>query len=126
MEKRVVLAVVLCVAAMFLWMKFNPPPTPVPPAVPVATASVPTPGAAAGAGTTPAGTVPGAAPAAADEPEKELTLVSKDQEEFVFSSFGGTLKHARLLEAKYLDHPGDASTGHDVVTTPDLAQASLW
>ncbi len=128
MEKRVVLAVVLCVAAMFIWMKIYPPPTPTAPVVAAAPAPTAPAGAPTSGGTT-AGTMPGTtptagAPVAADQPEQELTLSSK-QEQFVFSSFGGTLKHARLLEAKYLDHPGDANTGHDVVTTLDPAQAAF-
>jgi YidC/Oxa1 family membrane protein insertase len=123
MEKRVVLAVVLCVAAMFIWMKIYPPPTaPAPTAAP-ATAVAPTPGGAS-AGAPSAGSAPGAPAASPDQPEKELTLASKE-EQFVFSSFGGTLKHARLLEAKYLDRPGDPTSGHDVVTTLDPAQAAL-
>jgi YidC/Oxa1 family membrane protein insertase len=124
MEKRVVLAVVLCVAAMFIWMKIYPPPTSAP-----APAVATTPAAAAPAGAAPTGTTPGSGVAAgqpgqAELPERELTLASA-QEQFVFSSFGGTLKHARLLEAKYLDHPGDANTGHDVVTTLDPTQAAF-
>jgi YidC/Oxa1 family membrane protein insertase len=121
-EKRVVLAVVLCVAAMFVWLKIFPPPTP-PAAPPAASVTTPAGAPAAAPGATPGPGAAAAPPRAADEPERELTLSSKE-ERFVFSSFGGTLKHAQLLEPKYLDRPGDPTSGHDVVTTLEPAQAA--
>jgi YidC/Oxa1 family membrane protein insertase len=135
MEKRVVLAVVLCVAAMFIWLKIFPPPTPTPtpatPAAPTAPANgapaappAPANGAPAATGAPANGAAP-AAPSVAEAPEQELTLEVPGVERFVFSSFGGTLKHARLLEAQFLDKPGDPTTGHDLVTTLEPSQAAM-
>jgi YidC/Oxa1 family membrane protein insertase len=118
MEKRVIIAIVLCVGVLFAWQKAFPPPapTPTPPASETA-AKAP-----------PPSTVPGqaAAPAANEPtlPEREVELATKDVH-FVFSSFGGTLKHARLEDPTFQDKVGDRFSGHDLVTTHDANQAAF-
>jgi YidC/Oxa1 family membrane protein insertase len=117
MEKRVIVAVVLCVAVMVLWQKFMPAPRP--PEPPAKTA-VTTPASGAGAPVFPGGAAsqgPGA-PSVSNRPEEQVELVTADQR-FVFSSYGGTLRRAQLRGAKFLDRTGDPSSGHDVVRTVD-------
>jgi YidC/Oxa1 family membrane protein insertase len=118
MEKRVILAVVLCVAVLMLWSKFFPPPKPPPaqqqPAAATAPAGSPPPAPSAGASPS--------APAGAAKPEKLVELDTPDVQ-FVFTSAGGRLLHARLRAAKFLAHAGDPSSGQDLVNTTDPRQA---
>jgi len=126
MEKRVILAVAICAGIFIAWQKLFPPPRPAAPAATVTSpagppaSSSPTaaPSPVAGANT---GAAAGAAPAV-DHPEREVELRT-DQVRFVLSSAGGTLKHAQLLEAKYLSRKGDPSSGYDVVRTVDAQTA---
>jgi YidC/Oxa1 family membrane protein insertase len=121
MEKRVILAVVLCVAVLMLWSKLFPVKPPVPSTavqVPAQAAGAPPPSGAA-----PAATAATGAPTA-NRPE-QLVAVETADVEFVFSSLGGRLVHARLRGAKYLERPGDPSSGHDLVDTPDPHEAPL-
>src|SRR5262245_35380339 len=104
MEKRVILAVVLCIGVVALWTQvFPPPPPPRPPAPASAPASGSAPAAAPAAPGAPGPAEPGApapAPVAANappEPEREIEVLTKDVR-FVFSTMGGTLRHAQLLE----------------------------
>jgi YidC/Oxa1 family membrane protein insertase len=127
MEKRIILAIGLCVAVMIAWTKFFPvrPPTPAPVAqtAPVAApeggAVKPTvtggPSAAAGA---PAGA------AITNRPEQKVELVTPDAR-FVLSSRGATLVHAELSNAKFRDRPQDPASGHDLVGTTDPQEAPL-
>ena len=132
MEKRVILAIVLCVGILFAWQKFFPTPPPTPATKPV-TAQVT--GAGAKAATVPAagpeiGKADPQAPAgglaakAADYPERQ-TVIDAPLEQFVFSSRGATLRHARLLGAKYLLRAGDPGSGEDLVRSDDPNQAPL-
>jgi YidC/Oxa1 family membrane protein insertase len=124
MEKRVVLAIILCVAVLALWAKFNPwqtPPAPAPTApatAPAAPPSAPTPSAAAPSAPS------AAAPAlAADQPEQEIEVLTKDVR-FVFSTTGGVLKHAQLLDKTFREKKDDPASGHDLVTTQELGRAA--
>jgi len=117
MEKRVIIAIGLCIAVLVVWTKMFParPPAPAPtPAAQVAAdagrAATPSPSAATA--------TPGAAPGSPNHPEQQVEL-STPEVRFVFSSLGGTLIHAQLQPAKYFDHPGDPSTGHDLVRMSD-------
>jgi YidC/Oxa1 family membrane protein insertase len=125
MEKRIILAIGLCVAVMIAWTKFFPvrPPTPAPIAQ---TAPAATP-----EGVKP--TVTGGPPAAAggpagaavtNRPEQKVELVTPDAR-FVFSSHGATLLHAELSNAKFRDRPQDPASGHDLVGTFDPQEAPL-
>ena len=59
-----------------------------------------------------------------NRPEQLIEITTPDVR-FVFSSLGGTLAHAQLLNEKFLDRPGDPSSGHDLVGSADLKEAAL-
>jgi YidC/Oxa1 family membrane protein insertase len=117
MEKRVIIAIILCVGVLMAWSKLVPPPAPPPPG------AQPAPSAAVAVGVPPAAGQPALA-GAANQPEQEVELSTPDVR-FVFSTIGGTVKHAQLRDPKYRERPGDAQSGHDVVTTHDTANAAL-
>src|SRR6266436_3373705 len=120
MEKRVILAVVICAGIFVLWQQLFPPPKPAvtpPPVTSSSSSSASTsPGSApppAATGAPAAGTAalpPATAPAAVNHPEQEIELLTPAVR-FVLSSAGGTLKHAQLLEGKYLLNKGDPTSG---------------
>ncbi|HXT97801.1 MAG TPA: membrane protein insertase YidC [Polyangia bacterium] len=123
MEKRLIVAIALCVAFMLVWSKLVPQqhPAPAPAApqnAPAAPASAPPPLPA----TATAPPAPGAG--AANHPEQKVELDTPDVR-FVFSSLGGTLVRAELRSAKFLDNPNDPSTGHDLVAFSDPRDAAL-
>ena len=119
MEKRVIIAIILCVGVLMAWSKLVPPPAPPPPHQ--ATQSAPS--AAVPEAAPPAAGAP-APSGAADQPEQEVELSTPDVR-FVLSSIGGTVKHAQLRDPKFRERPGDAQSGHDVVTTHDTANAAF-
>jgi YidC/Oxa1 family membrane protein insertase len=125
MEKRVILAIGLCVAVMIAWTKFFPvrPPTPAPVAqtAPAATPETAKPNLAGGPST--AGGAPAGAPIT-NRPEQKVELDTPDAR-FVFSSRGATLLHAELRNAKFRDRPQDPASGHDLVATSDPQEAPL-
>jgi YidC/Oxa1 family membrane protein insertase len=136
MEKRVILAIVICAGIMFAWAKFFPGTPPEPPASPgAATTAATTPGqptapSAPGApapvpavGAAPAAALPSAG-APASVPEQE-TVIETPVQRFVFTNRGAVLKHAQLREPKYLSRRGDPMSGIDLVRTTDPAQAPL-
>jgi len=125
MEKRVILAIGLCVAVMIAWTKFFPvrPPTPAPVAqtAPAATPEAAKPAVGGGP------SVPSGAPAGApiaNRPEQKVELDTPDVR-FVFSSRGATLQHAELRNTKFRDRPQDAASGHDLVATSEPQEAPL-
>jgi YidC/Oxa1 family membrane protein insertase len=118
MEKRVIIAIVLCVGILALWAKLFPPP-PAPKQAPVAATTPAVPAPPAGSPTPKA-----PAPGGVSHPERQVELTTPDAR-FVLSSRGGTLLHATLTSGKFLDKPGDASTGHDLVRSPDAQSAPL-
>jgi YidC/Oxa1 family membrane protein insertase len=116
MEKRVVIAIILCVGVLMAWSKLMPTPQP----APAPTSQSALPAAAPGAG------IPAAAgrdSASGNQPEREVELSTPDVR-FVFSSLGGTLKHAILKDAKYRENV-DSPIGHDLVTPVDPAYAAF-
>jgi YidC/Oxa1 family membrane protein insertase len=126
MEKRVVIAVVLSVGVLLLWTALFPPQKPPAPAAPVAQTQ-PAPGTTAPAapGTpTPAGAPSGTAPAVTNRPER-LLEISTPEVNYVFSSLGGVLVHAKLRAKQFLDNPNDPNSGHDVVRSTDVADAAF-
>src|SRR6266540_253513 len=138
MEKRVIIAIALCIGIMMAWTKIFPPSsstTSAPATLPAqagtpsaAAPGSPSAGAPAAASPIPVGGNPAVpSPAGAGpgrRPEQQIALSSPD-ERFVLSSLGGTLVHAQLLGEKFLDKPGDKSSGHDVVRTTDPKDAPL-
>jgi YidC/Oxa1 family membrane protein insertase len=117
MEKRVIIAIVLCVGVIMAWTKLFPV-RPAPPA-PSATSA-----GAGEAALPPAGGAPLPAVGSSIRPERLIDLVTPE-ERFVFSSMGGTLAHAQLVQARFFDHPGDPATGHDVVREWDSRNTPL-
>jgi YidC/Oxa1 family membrane protein insertase len=119
MEKRVVLAIVLCIAVMALWAKFGPqaPPPPAPASAPAGAPPSPAPVAAQPA-------APSGTSATPERPEADVDVHTTDVN-YVFSSLGGTLKHARLTDPRFFDRPGDPQSGHDLVTTSETSQAAF-
>jgi YidC/Oxa1 family membrane protein insertase len=121
MEKRVIIAIILCVGVLMAWSKLMPPPAP-PPAPP---ATAPAPGSAPPSAVPSAAPAPGtSAPPAANQPEQEVELDTKAVH-FVFSSMGGVLKHAQLQDATYRERASDPRSGRDLVTTHELANAAF-
>ncbi|HEX4404662.1 MAG TPA: membrane protein insertase YidC [Polyangia bacterium] len=117
MEKRVIIAVILCVGVLAAWTKLVPQP---PAALPAASAPAPVAPAAGDSGSTAA--TPTAA--VASQPEQDTVVVTKDVR-FVFSTTGGTLRHANLLDAKFRARPNDPSSGRDLVTTDEPQNAAF-
>jgi YidC/Oxa1 family membrane protein insertase len=126
MEKRIILAIGLCVAVMIAWTKFFP----VRPLTPAPTPAQTAPATPEGARPTMAGGVPSGGPAGpvgtatGNRPEQKVELVTPDAR-FVFSSHGATLLHAELSSRKFLDRPQDPASGHDLVGTLDPGEAPL-
>ncbi len=118
MEKRVLIAVILCVGVLMAWTKLVPQAPP--PATPVVASGT----TSSGASSTSSSSSPTTAAPAADRPEQQIDLSTKD-ERFVFSTTGGTLRHAQLTDAKYRDHQADAASGHDLVTTREAERAAF-
>jgi len=120
MEKRVIIAVVLCVGVLMVWSKLFP----VKPPAPSTTNQQPAASQAAAPPSGPAAPAAAAAPATGgpSRPEQLVTIDTPDVQ-FVFTSLGGRLAHARLRAAKFLDRPGDPTTGHDLVDTADPHEA---
>jgi YidC/Oxa1 family membrane protein insertase len=114
MEKRVIIAIILCVGVLMSWQKIFPPaaPTPTPQVAPSPPGSTP-PAATPGAAPPPAAGTP--SPTAQNQPERLVTLETPDVH-FVFSTVGATMKEARLREAKYLAKPNDPASGHQLVS----------
>src|ERR1700759_2638864 len=100
MEKRVIIAIILCVGVLAAWSKLMPTPTAPPPAPTSAAVQAPAPAPTAPA-TAPPG-APGAGSTTPEQPEQEIDVVTKDVH-YVFSTMGGTLKHARLTDATFLE-----------------------
>jgi YidC/Oxa1 family membrane protein insertase len=132
MEKRVIIAVILCVGVLMAWSKLFPPPapTPAPIATPATSTSTPSaPVAQAPGSAVPA--APGASPAAAagggpvpNEPEREIEVLTPEVR-FVFSTIGGTLRHAQLRDSRYRERQGDPTSGHDLVAALDAQTAAM-
>jgi YidC/Oxa1 family membrane protein insertase len=136
MEKRVILAIILCVGILFAWARLFPTAAPPakPPAAPASSAeTIAHEGRPSVATPSPGATPPREAPAprAGGEngspttyPERE-TVIDTPTEQFIFSNRGAVLKHARLRESKYLLRAGDQNSGEDMVRTTDPQQVPL-
>ncbi|HEY6477441.1 MAG TPA: membrane protein insertase YidC [Polyangia bacterium] len=122
MDKRIIVAAGLCFVVMIAWTKLfpvQPPPPPPTPAQSVPATAPQANGAAPSATPAP----PNGAPIT-NRPEQLVEIDSPDVR-FVFSSLGGTLVHAQLLNEKFVDRPGDPSSDHDLVASADPKQAAL-
>jgi len=127
MEKRTIIAVVLCVGILLAWTKFfgpvlSPAPSTKPEVTaPVASPTAPPPSASAVPATSPGGLPVPAAKAIAAQ---EVTLESP-QERFVFTNRGATLLRAQLREPKFLAKKQDPDSGLQMLPTQGVAEASL-
>jgi YidC/Oxa1 family membrane protein insertase len=99
MDKRLGLALAISMGILILWWKIFPPPQPhQAPPPPAATQSAPSPAtAAAGAGTTGTTTDTKAPPTNAAD---QWQTLAGQEVEFVLSSWGGTLREARIQDEK--------------------------
>ena len=130
MEKRVILAVVLCVGILFGWTKLFPPPAPQPQST-AETKAKAAPSTANTLPSVPQAPGPVAGPAAAGVAgvpivyAEELTTLETPTQHFVFSNRGASLRQAKLREEKYLQKKGDPNSGLDLIRGQDAAQAEL-
>ena len=122
METRVIIAVILCVGVLVAWSKLVPQAPP--PVAPIATSASGTPSGASSGSSSSSSSSSAPAASAPDKPEQLVELSTAD-ERFVFSTTGGTLRHAQLRDAKFRDHEADAASGHDLVTTREAERAAL-
>src|SRR6186713_522951 len=126
MDKRVIIAIALCLGVLVVWTQlFSPPPKPAG-QPPVATSPT---GTDAGQAATPPGGAAAPAPsggaaAVTNRPERQVEVLTPNVR-FVFSSLGATLAHAQLREKQFLDKPGDPNTGHDVVRAANRQELPL-
>jgi YidC/Oxa1 family membrane protein insertase len=152
MEKRVLLALALCMGVLLLWHRLFPT-TPPPQATPVAVKPAPAAPGAAAPGVTPPGqgqTAPDQAQAAAPaghagaqpaaRPAEELTTISWPSGKYraVVTSYGAALKGFELLDKKYIraeafhleGKPTDRPEPRRIVNQPTNLQTSnrpsLW
>ncbi len=129
MDKRLLLAVVVSMAILFLWMKIFPPTPHIPPALaPVASSSLPAVDSGAPAATpSPAqsdSAAKAAAPPAERAPETLVTLESPEAS-YVFSSRGASLRQIRLKDRQFLLDPARPDSGMQIVTTSTEDTAPL-
>jgi YidC/Oxa1 family membrane protein insertase len=120
MDKRLYVAAALCFGVMIAWTKLFPvqPPAPAPAqSVPSAPAVVKSP--------SPSTLPPPPAGAPITNRPEQLVEIATPDVRFVFSSLGGTLAHAQLLNEKFVDRPGDPSSSHDLVASADPKDAAL-
>jgi len=123
MDKRTIIAIVLCVGILVAWTKFFPGagPTSAPKtSTPTATTQ---PSAASDAHAAAGLPTNGASPAAT-YPAQEIVLEGQ-QERFVFTNRGAALLRTQLREPKYLAKKGDPDTGMYLLPTEGPAEASL-
>src|SRR3954451_2763523 len=118
MEKRVVIAIGLCIGVLILWTQLFPPPKPPAPAAAPPGQTAPATAPVAQPSGAPAGPGGAGAPPIVNRPERQLEL-STPEVRFVFSSLGGTLLHAKLRERQFLDRSADPASVYDVVRTLD-------
>jgi YidC/Oxa1 family membrane protein insertase len=129
MDKRLLLAVVISMAILFLWWKIFPP-TPQPMQAPTAVASATSPAADSGAHAPAAATTPTdssgkpLAPPAERPAEALITLESPDAN-YVFSTWGASLRQIKLRDRQFLLNKGQPDSGMQIVSTSKEDTAPL-
>jgi YidC/Oxa1 family membrane protein insertase len=129
MDKRLLLAVVISVAILILWGKFFSP-TPQPMQAPAPVASVTSPGLDSGA--------PAAATATtqtdptaklptppAERPAETLVTLESREANYVFSTWGASLRQIKLKDRQFLLNKGQPDSGMQIVTTSKEDTAPL-
>ncbi len=116
MEKRLLLAVGLCMGILLVWWKIFPPPTPgvtqpgtIGRALDSPTGSLPSMGVAPAAGYVAAEAL--ASPTAAEE----VVTLETPQARFELSSLGGVLRQVKLKDAKFLLKKGEPESGIELI-----------
>jgi YidC/Oxa1 family membrane protein insertase len=122
MDKRIIVAAALCFVVMIVWTKLFPVQPPAPAPTPAQTVPA-APGQANGATPSAMPPAPNGAPIT-NRPEQRVEIATPDVR-FVFSSLGGTLARAQLLNEKFVDRPGDPSSGHDLVASAETKEGAL-
>ena len=121
MDKRLLLAVVLSMGILFVWWKIFPPvPQHVQALAPIANPSPSTLDAGASALATTQATAPGKSPAAAapgPRPAETLITLEAPDANYVFSSWGASLKQIKLKDRQFLLHRNQPDSGMQVVST---------
>jgi YidC/Oxa1 family membrane protein insertase len=124
MDKRLGLAIVVCVAILWAWWKLYPPPQPAAPAAPPqqnATRETAPSSPAESAKVAPSPATPAPQPVSRP-PEQQLVLDTPDAR-YLLSSWGGTLRQVRLKHRQFLLNRRDPESGIELVNTgkPELA-----
>ena len=131
MDKRLLIAVAVSLGILLLWGKLFPPPTsPARNSAPVATQNqpasdtgivqAPKPNEAAG---NPSAANPGQAPQARGS--EQLVTLASPTADYVFSSWGASLRHAKLKDRQFLRDRSKPDSGIDLVSTPGEETAPL-
>lgn len=129
MDKRLLLAVVISMAILLLWWKINPPTPQMPPAPPPV-ASSPSPALDSG---TPApaqalaqadatAKVP---PSPAQRPAEAFVTLESQEANYVFSSWGASLRQIKLKDRQFLRNPAQPDSGMQIVSTSKEDTAPL-
>ncbi len=126
MDKRLLIAVAVSLGILLLWGKIFPPPKPsAPNPAPVASQTEPS-REAGGNNTLAANPAPGktAEGAQARGPEQLVTLASPDVD-YVFSSWGASLRHVKLKDRQFLLDRTKPNSGIDLIRTGTEETAPL-
>jgi YidC/Oxa1 family membrane protein insertase len=129
MDKRLLLAVVLSMGILFVWWKIFPPaPQHVQALAPIANPSPSTLDSGVSAPATTQATAPDKLPAAAapgPRPAETLITLEAPDANYVFSSWGASLKQIKLKDRQFLLHRDQPESGMQVVSTSTEATEPL-
>jgi len=129
MDKRLLLAVVVSMGILFLWWQIFPP-TPQPMQAPAPVASSTSPGLGSVASAPAASTVPvdptAKQPAPpAERPAETLITLESAEANYVFSTWGASLRQIKLKDRQFLLSKGQPDSGMQIVTTSKEDTAPL-
>jgi YidC/Oxa1 family membrane protein insertase len=131
MDKRLLIAVVVSMGILFVWWKVFPPTPPVQNTAPVASQTQPSPDS--GNGQAAAQPTPAAGNPAVTKPvelaqtrgAEQLVTLESPHADYVFSSWGASLRHVKLKDRQFLLDHSKPDSGIDLVTTPTEETAPL-
>ncbi len=129
MDKRLLLAVVVSMAILFLWMKIHPPIPQTPQApTPVANSSLPASGSGVSVPTPAQAQTDSTAKAATppnERPAETLVTLESPEANYVFSSWGASLHQIKLKDRQFLLNPAQPDSGMQIVSTSKEDTAPL-
>jgi YidC/Oxa1 family membrane protein insertase len=127
MDKRLLLAVVLSMAILFLWWKIFPPtPQSLPAPTPVAASSSPALDSGAPAPTPAQADSAAKAPAPpVERPAEALIALESPEASYVFSTWGASLKQIKLKDRQFLLNKAQPDSGMQIVSTSQENTAPL-